>query len=147
MSMSFQSNNGYHNNLNVVKANVNPSISYKESDLLVPYWTCGHEGFSEFSMTFNRNVTPIFLNNDLQVPSYLRPGLIDVSLQATTIEYVENWNDNLNIHVGSQHGIRLITSNLMSKQYNMSSMTDTGPKTYTWNSIAMNAEDSIFTIY
>lgn len=155
MSISFQSNNGYLEELQISNGNANEDIYYDESDLLIPYWTCGHEWFSEFSITFNRSVSPVFLNNDLTVPSYLRPGIVDVSLQATTIEYVENWEDEMDIKIGctplgsplNTHGIKLLMSNLMSKQYNMSSMTDTGAKTYTWNSIAMNAQDSIFEIY
>lgn len=155
MSISFQSNNGYLEELQISSGNANDDIYYDESDLLIPYWTCGHEWFSEFSITFNRNVSPIFLNNDFTVPSYLRPGIVDVSLQATTIEYVENWEDEMDIKIGctpsgstpNTHGIKLLMSNLMSKQYNMSTMTDTGAKTYTWNSIAMNAQDSIFEIY
>ena len=155
IGISFQSNNGYLEELQISNGNANEDIYYDENDLLIPYWTCGHEWFSEFSITFSRNVSPVFLNNGLTVPSYLRPGIVDVSLQATTIEYVENWEDEMDIKIGctplgsplNTHGIKLLMSNLMSKQYNMSSMTDTGAKTYTWNSIAMNAQDSIFEIY
>ena len=155
IGISFQSNNGYLEELQISNGNANEDIYYDENDLLIPYWTCGHEWFSEFSITFSRNVSPVFLNNGLTVPSYLRPGIVDVSLQATTIEYVENWEDEMDIKIGctplgsplNTHGIKLLMSNLMSKQYNMSSMTDTGAKTYTWNSIAMNAQDSVFVIY
>ena len=155
IGISFQSNNGYLEELQISNGNANEDMYYDENDLLIPYWTCGHEWFSEFSITFSRNVSPVFLNNGLTVPSYLRPGIVDVSLQATTIEYVENWEDEMDIKIGctplgsplNTHGIKLLMSNLMSKQYNMSSMTDTGAKTYTWNSIAMNAQDSIFEIY
>jgi len=34
-------------------------------------------------MTIDRTVTPVYLNNDKIAPTYLRPGLINISLNAT----------------------------------------------------------------
>lgn len=157
VSMSFQSNNGYVDDLQVLRQDTDKSIIYDEEDLLIPYWTCGHGGFQEFSVGFERPVTPVFLNGDLHTASYLRPGLVSINLSATTIEYFEDWNDMLDICLGKikdrrtghvdKHGVKLLKSVLQNCQYSMSSMTDTGAKTYAWNSISEDAHDHIFEIY
>ena len=158
VSMSYQSNNGYVDDLQIFQnEDTDMTLVYDENDLLVPYWSCGYEGFQEFSIGFERPVTPIFLNGDLHTASYLRPGLVGVNLSATTIEYIEDWDEELDIAIGNEaragtqftghHGIVLLKSVLQACQYNMSSMTDTGAKTYTWNSISENAHERIFRIY
>jgi len=150
-SITYQSNNGYVDDLQIFRNDADTEVMYDEEDLLVPYWTCGHEGFQEFTISFERPVTPVFLNGDLHVASYLRPGLISVSLSATTIEYrFEEWEKELDICLGTRpqrHGIKLLKSLLQSCQYSMSSMTDIGAKTYAWNSISEESHEHIFEIY
>lgn len=145
MSISYSSNNGYHTDFMISK-NVS-SISYDDNDFLIPYWQCGHENFLDFSISFSRNVTPVFLNNDLYVPSYLRPGLAEISLNATTLTYISSWGSEIDVKIGKSHGIKLLKAALQSCQYNMSSMNDVGAITYTWNSIGTSATTSIFSIY
>lgn len=146
MSLSFGSNNGYMDDLQVFEGDGHIGIMYDESDLLIPYWQCGHGGFQEFSLSFERSVTPVFLNGDLNVAAYLRPGLVTVSLSATTIEYIEDWEEALRIVIGGKVAVTLLKSILQSKQYNMSSMSDTGAKTYTWTSIADTPKERVFMI-
>ena len=151
MSISYQSNNSYMDAIQVKPMAQDNGLIYDENDLLVPYWTCGREHFQEFGITFERPVTPVFLNGDLKVASYLRPGLVSVSLNATTIEYIDDWDEMIRIELGAgedidEHAIILKKSILQSCQYNMSTMSDTGAKTYTWNSISEDAHERVFDI-
>ena len=145
MSISYMSNNGYQDRLLV--DSTSGDFSYNDNDLLIPYWKCGHDDFLDFSINFSRNVSPVFLNNDLVVPSYLRPGLIEVSMNATTLKYIGSWSNTINVKIGESHGITLLKAILQTTQYNMSSMSDTGAKTYAWNSIAETARGQLFSIY
>ena len=151
MSISYQSNNSYMDAIQVQPMAQDNGLIYDENDLLVPYWTCGREHFQEFGITFGRPVTPVFLNGDLKVAAYLRPGLVSVSLNATTIEYIDDWDEMIRIELGAgedieEHAIILKKSILQSCQYNMSTMSDTGAKTYTWNSISEDAHERVFDI-
>ena len=151
MSISYQSNNSYMDAIQVQPMAQDNGLIYDENDLLVPYWTCGREHFQELGITFERPVTPVFLNGDLKVASYLRPGLVSVSLNATTIEYIDDWDEMIRIELGAgedieEHAIILKKSILQSCQYNMSTMSDTGAKTYTWNSISEDAHERVFDI-
>ena len=151
MSISYQSNNSYMDAIQVQPMAQDNGLIYDENDLLVPYWTCGREHFQEFGITFERPVTPVFLNGDLKVASYLRPGLVSVSLNATTIEYIDDWDERIRVELGAgedieEHAIILKKSILQSCQYNMSTMSDTGAKTYTWNSISEDAHERVFDI-
>jgi hypothetical protein len=40
----------------------------------------------QFQLSFERNVIPVYLNNDYVTPSYLRPGLINLNLSATYLD-------------------------------------------------------------
>ena len=146
VSIAFMSNNGYLNSLQISHKDLNDELEYNSNDLLIPYWQCGKENFTEFSVNFSRNVTPVYLNNDLCVPSYLRPGIIELGVSATTVKNVVSWGDNFVIKVGSSHSITLNGAVLKSRQYQMSSMNDTGAKTYEWTSIANSPSNSIFAI-
>jgi hypothetical protein len=149
MSISYQSNNGYEDVFSHNSKVVSDMLEYDENDFLVPYWECGRaDGFTEFSITFNRSVTPVFLNGDLLVASYLRPGLIETTLSATMLDFIEypHNESDLDIQIGNAHKIILKWAKLMTMQYNMSSLSDVGTKTYTWNSISDFADDSIFTV-
>lgn len=147
VSMSYLCNNGYRDDFQIIDSDENNELTYDETDLLVPYWTCGHDEFQEFSIGFERSVTPVYLNGDLNVASYLRPGLVTINLSATTIEQVDAWDSIMDIHFGTNHGIRLLKSRLISSQYNMSSMSDTGAKTYTWQSLSTDAAVKPFELY
>lgn len=146
ISISFQSNNGYAPGLQVVLFDVNQMIEYNDYDFLVPYWQCGHEGFQEFSFSFERSVTPVYLNNDFLTPSYLKPGLVNVSINATTVEYYDpsEWGEQMVIWVGKKWGIVLDCAVLRSAQYSMSSMNDIGAKSYSWTSISENKMLPVF---
>ena len=144
VSISFQSNNGYLSGLQISDSDLNSSIEYSDSSLLIPYWQCGKEHFLEFTLGFSRNLSPVYLNNDLLVPSYIRPGMIDVSVSTTTLEYVESWGNEFKIQVGKSHAVKLNGAVLKNTQYQMSSMSDTGSKTYEWTSIVDTVTNPVF---
>lgn len=151
MSISYQSNNGYEDDLDVNEFSSDDiELEYDENDLLIPYWTCGQEDFKEFDINFERSVTPVFLNGDCNTAAYLRPGLVTVSLNATCLDYIDDWEDELEILLGAgtdaERSLIIKKAVLMSSQYNMSSMSDIGVKTYSWNSISTKAFDKVFSI-
>jgi hypothetical protein len=47
-------------------------------------------------MTIDRTVTPVYLNNDKIAPTYLRPWLINISLNATyyDADYNSTYSNN-----------------------------------------------------
>ena len=151
VSLSYQSNNGYMDDIQVMPWD-GDGLQYDENDLLIPYWTCGHAGFQSFTLTFDRSVTPVFLNGNLNVASYLRPGLVTVNLQVEALEFIESWSnlDFIPIMFGSGKDswkqINLNNSILQSSSYNMSSMSDTGAKTYVWRSLSSNPQNPVFTV-
>ena len=150
VSMSYGSNNSHMEELQVYPLDNDDELIYDEHDLLIPYWTCGHEHFQDFSLSFERPVSPIFLNGDLNVAAYLRPGLVTLNLQTTTIEYIDSWEKEIEIRLGcgekEEKSIILDKLVLQSCNYDMSSMTDTGAKRYSWSSISLDAKDRVFRI-
>lgn len=146
-SISFSSNNGYQSNLQVTRGNLDESYTYDDNDFLVPYWQCGHDGFKEFSINISRDVTPIFLNGPLLTASYLKPGIPSISANATTVEFIDFGHfNNLRIYIGRRHHVTMHDAFLQSKAYHMSSMGDTGEKSYVWNAMRDDARKRIFSI-
>ena len=142
VSIGYQSNNGYMENLVISDTDLRAGQVYDDTDFFVPYWRTGRPGIEEFTLSFSRSVSPQFLNNDLVVPTYLRVGLSEVSLQATLPRYiVDLMDDELNLSEGQLQimvGSKIVQINnkiLNNASYNMSSMDDIGKKTYVWESI------------
>lgn len=142
VSIGYQSNNGYMENLVISGTDFRTGQVYDDSDFFVPYWRTGRPGIEEFTLNLNRSVSAQFLNNDLTVPTYLRVGLLEVSFQATLPRYILDLMDNqLNLSEGQLQimvGTKILQLNnkiLNNASYNMSSMSDIGRKTYTWESI------------
>lgn len=49
-------------------------------DALVAYWQAGTQGYVQsFTINITQDVTPVYLNNDLIMPSYLRSGSLKVN--------------------------------------------------------------------
>ena len=173
-SLAFQSNNGYCENLMITKnkdvldgSSSQFSFDFDQNDLLIPYWQAAmDQGYdsvlTQFSLGFDKNVQPVFLNNIWRAPTYLKPGLVTLNLNATYIDYYDPLNpkNNSSSSSGSQSNIiinigndkengKKITLNsavLMNQSYNMSSMNDVGEKTYTWNPIKLDNTKGLFSI-
>lgn len=152
VSISFQSNNGYLSELQMTSSS-DTTYLYNKEDLLVPYWSCGHNYFQDFSVTFDRNVTPIFLNGTNVTAAYLRVGLVNVSVNANTFSYhlpseFES-GSVINLKFGltptsSGKTLKLTHPQVQSHGYNMPSMGDIGTKSYTWTSIGGKSSYQIF---
>ena len=96
----------------------------------------------EFTLSISRSVTPVFLNNSLYVPSYLKVGMATVSLQMTCLN-TKSWDSVIYI------GDKKITFNgavLQSSDYQMTTLSDVGTKSYTWSSITMSSITPVFKI-
>lgn len=165
-SLSFQSLNNYSQKLDISDYEDSGENQFNSEDSLIPYWQAGllfafgandiqyDPVISSLSISFQRNITPVFLNNDYVTPTYLRLGLITINLNVTFLQYF-NWDDyRLNVGDAVQ-ALTVIINNkqislsspvLMNNSYSMSSMSDAGEKTYQWNSISLNNTENIFKI-
>lgn len=75
----------------------------------------------KFQLSFNKSVTPVYLNNQFLTPSYFRQGLITVDLNATYYDSQENYFDDLSIQIGAKK-ISFNKLVLQNHTYNMSNM-------------------------
>lgn len=137
-SISFQSNNSGNESWS--------SSSLKsgyDSSALIPYWNTGDGNMLKFNISFERNVTPVYLNNDKIAPTYLRPGLIRINLSATY--YQEISKNSLSVNIGNKK-IKFEKAVLQSSNFQMSTMQDIGEKTYQWTSIPLDYTKPVFSI-
>ena len=142
-SISFQSNNNFKQNLQIDTTDGGSQYDPDNFEL-IPYWQTGDDDMIQFQLSFERNVIPVYLNNDYVTPSYLRPGLINLNLSATYLEQQTDFPD-ISIKIGSKK----ITFNKLMLQnhvYNISNMQSQGEKTYQWNAISLNQTQPIFVI-
>ena len=102
-SISFQSNNGFKDDLIVENQNRMTEYTFDSDDLLVPYWQCGVPEVESFTLNFNRNIRPVYLNNSVNMPSYIRPGMVEVNVDLTSIEPLgyDDWGA-LEIFIGKK---------------------------------------------
>lgn len=142
-SISFMSLNAYQKDIKVTNTR---AITAVAPDALQPYWKYGSSnGTSEtvesFSLTFSRNVTPVFLNNDWLTPSYMRVGILDVELN---INCLEKWFDLSEITLGS----KTLTFNndfVVNNNWQFSGMSGEGVKSFTIKG-SNSATDDVFTL-
>ena len=144
-SIGYQSTNGYLNDLDVKSGSLK-DYSFDSDDLLIPYWQTGAAGMVDFTLSFDRSITPMYLNNTFKGPSYLKVGMLNVSVQMTTMDYIEKMTGkSLSIRIGPKT-VSLNKRVLTSVDYNMSTLSDVGMKSYSWTSISDNAATSVFSV-
>ena len=145
--LNFQSNNGYSANLHVLNKDVKQGYTFNSNDFLCPYWQTGASGLVDFTLGFDRIVNPVYLNNSLVVPSYLFVGMLNVSLNATSLDFFgSGQGGSTTINIGKKR-ITLNHTVLQNVQYNMSQLSDAGLKSYNWTSIATSPEKSVFKVW
>lgn len=147
MSISFQSNNGYVDDMQLASGRNSPPV-FDENERLIPYWQTGMAGIESFDLSFSRSVSAVYLNNSLKTPSYLKAGRVDVSLDVNCVEEcLDDLIDNgLSIKIGKSKTINMLAGVLKDKEYSMSSYTDVGMKSYKWDSIADSSTGGVFSI-
>ena len=138
------------------------------ANTLVAYWQAGTQGYVEsFSINFAQDVTPVYLNNDRVMPSYLRSGAFKLTANIQSCipwDYVSNiispyysdygfdGNYTLSEDVGSfsfQIGNKTITLNnvfLQTQQYSHSGAGDVAKYSYGLQSVALQPSQTLFTI-
>ncbi|MBR4316591.1 MAG: hypothetical protein IKP65_06490 [Alphaproteobacteria bacterium] len=85
---------------------------------------------TDFSIGFDRSLTPVFLNNKLVSPTYIRAGLVNITLDFTSLERVIlSDNCSFNITFGSKK-IILKLGCMKNESYSNSTLNDIGNKSY-----------------
>ena len=141
-SISFSSCNGYEFDVSVNPPS--PTKNYNTFPELEPYWTYGGEGVQSFNLTFNRSVTPCYLNESQWTgPTYLRVGLMDVSFAITCWE---KWFEHNSLILGNKILQFNAQSFLSQKSYQFVGLSGEGMKTYTNNSTSIRGDGDLFTL-
>ena len=126
------------------------------------YWETGVSELGtleSFTLGFSRNVSPVYHNNKLYTPTYLKVGRIDVTASLTCLDYYNddtfefdkeslgsNVGDGVTIWVNESHYVKFRQNVFSSQTYNISGMSEIGTKVYEINSLSKNIKDNIFTI-
>lgn len=108
VSISFVSNNGYHNDF-IIPESQSQLSPFAITDY-VPYWKTGGADMVKFQLSFNRSVQPIYLNNSKNTPTYFRVGRMDVSANCTYFKDATSFlqpntseSSSLTIYIGGKN--------------------------------------------
>ena len=136
---------------------------------LVAYWQAGTQGYIEsFTINLTQDVTPVYLNNDLIMPSYLRSGSLKLNaniqscvswqniskvLDLATYNYQDDSSTDgqdipgqFSFNIGNKM-FQLNNSLLTSKEYSHSGAGDVAKFSYGIQSVALKSpSESLFTI-
>ena len=132
-TINFQSTNKFKETIQIVsKSDVSLPRELNSGDGMQEYWKYGNsdgdfgEVIQSFSLSFSRNVTPIYLNNQLTTPTYLKVGALDCN---ATVSCSQDWLDYSTLLLNT----RKITFEGYYKQkqnWQFTGVTGTGMKTY-----------------
>lgn len=152
-SISFQSYNGMSNGSGKYEdlqiTSVTPAAQTAPTDF-VNYWESGISGMEceNFNLTFNRQVTPVYLNGSGKVPSYIKASLTEMNVNATCYD-VSLPSSPFTINLG---GVTVKIPNtaldeaLQNKSYNISGLNSAGMRVFTLTGIRDTSAYKIFTI-
>lgn len=152
ISVSFQSNNGGKKSLDIKKTENNniKNLEFQEDDLIIPYWQTGigvskndyipenNESkiltiltdITDFNIGFDRSITPVFLNNKLVSPTYIKAGLVNINLDFTSLErIILSENNSFDVILGPKK-ISLKLGYMKNESYSNSTLNDIGNKSY-----------------
>ena len=144
-SIGFYSNNGGMDDLNIT---AETPINNGMDDELIPYWEAGMNDaeIESFNVTFSRNVSNIYLNNDLKVPTYMRVGIIEMSLNITCFD--TSLDDGLCIYFDKDTYLNIPNSTLeeviQNKTYNISGLNSAGMRNFVITGIRNKPTSNIF---
>lgn len=142
-NISFLSLNNFNEEIQISSGWSTILVDSKDQPLM--YWQSGSSNddflIQSFSITFNRQVTPVFLNNQLKTPSYLRAGIIDCSMQ---VQCFDQWFDEASLKIGSKK-ITLLNEYAESQSWSFSGNNETGMKSRTIKGTNYSSQQ-VFTI-
>lgn len=142
MSITFQSDNNGSEHFNT--SDVELTKEYDQNDYLIPYWQTGAANMLSFNLTLERSVTPVYLNNNKVAPTYLRSGLISVSVNATYYKQ-SDVAAATSIKIGDKN-ITLTKTVIQQSDFKMSSFQDVGEKSIQYKSMPLEYTKPIFNI-
>jgi len=105
------------------------------------YWWSGNTDVRDWSLSMNQNVIPMYSNQNVVTPKYLKVGLVDYSLQVTTYDAIQAHND---IYVATKSFT--LTGNTTAEGYSFGGPTDLGMYSHTFETAADIATGSGGTI-
>lgn len=134
------------------------------NNTLVAYWEAGVDGYVQsFAINITQDVSPVYLNNDLIMPTYLRSGSLKIN---ANIQSCLSWSDigianalqlntssdttptatNFAFNIGTKT-ITLKNALVNSKQYSHSGAGDVVKYSYGIQSVSLSSpSDDLFTI-
>ena len=62
------------------------SNSFIRDQIVYGYWYSGNTDVKDWTFTMNQTLTPIYTNEDMKTPRYIKVGLFEFSLDVTTYE-------------------------------------------------------------
>lgn len=140
-NISFLSCNGYQHDIEVFDPD--PSVALNDPNI-EPYWKYGGEGIQSFQLDFSRSIMPVYLNEKNWIgPSYIRVGLVDVSLSVTCWE---RWFDHASIRLGEKTITFNSASFMSSRGYQVAGINGEGMKTYTNTALGIEGDGDLFVI-
>lgn len=140
-SLSFSTCNGYKDDIQYSGSNA--TTDAKDIGDLAKYWQYGESGLESFTLNCTRSVTPVHLNESKWCgPSYLRVGLLDVSLDCKCLR---SWTYHKSIRLGSRT-LALTDAFISSKSISFSDSRGQGSRSYTYQALGKSGADSLFTV-
>lgn len=160
-SISYNSLNSFKDSIRSLSANTQSKASSIFDNTLVSYWEAGPDALIDsFAINFSQDVTPVYLNNDLFMPSYLRCGTfrlnanIETCIEWAGIEQVNNFSTSattqnastFSINIGSQK-ITIINPFIDVQQYSHGGGGDLGKYSYQLSAVSLSSPTaSLFSI-
>jgi hypothetical protein len=95
------------------------------------YWYSGNVDVKDWNLSMTQAVTPVYTNEDIRSPRYLKIGLFDFTLSVTTYEQIHLYNT---ISVATKSFT--LKGNTNSEGYNFVGVTDLGTYTHTFETAA-----------
>ena len=93
---------------------------------LVKYWNSGATDVESFTFSLNQGVTPVFLNDGNETPTYIRAGALQVSLSVVAWK---DWLDVKAVKLGDKT-LEILSGAKESMEFSHGGLTDTGNHTY-----------------
>jgi hypothetical protein len=95
------------------------------------YWYSGNVDVRDWNLSMTQAVTPVYTNEDVMTPRYLKIGLFEFTLSVTTYEQLHNYDE---ITIATD--VFTLKGNTNAEGYNFTGVTDLGTYTHTFETAA-----------